>query len=194
MLIDTHAHLEMREFNDDRDDVIKRAKGAGVEYIVTIGTTVESCRDAVMLADNYDFIYAAIGIHPHEAKDILHPAYEILRHFAQHKKVVAYGEIGLDYYRNLSPPDVQRDALRRQLRLAREHARAELAMVARAHEFERAGDRAQRLVDLDDEAIDACGHAVWSCTKDLPPRCYARQAAAGKKNGHPKVPVQCCYD
>jgi len=73
MLIDTHAHLEMREFNDDRDDVIKRAKEAGVEYIVTIGTTVESSRDAVMLADKYDFIYAAIGIHPHEAKDILHP-------------------------------------------------------------------------------------------------------------------------
>ena len=56
MLIDTHAHLEMREFNDDRDDVIKRAKDAGVEYIVTIGTTVESSRDAVLLAEKYDFI------------------------------------------------------------------------------------------------------------------------------------------
>ena len=56
MLIDTHAHLEMREFNDDRDDVIKRAREAGVEYIVTIGTTVESSRDAVLLADKYDFI------------------------------------------------------------------------------------------------------------------------------------------
>lgn len=98
MLIDTHAHLEMREFNDDRDDVIKRAKDAGVGYIITIGTTVESSRDAVMLADKYDFIYAAIGIHPHEAKDVLHPAYDIIRHFAQHKKVVGYGEIGLDYY------------------------------------------------------------------------------------------------
>jgi TatD DNase family protein len=98
MLIDTHAHLEMREFSDDREDVIKRAREAGVDYIVTIGTTVESTRDAVMLADKYDFIYAAIGIHPHETKDILHPAYEIIRHFASHKKVVAYGEIGLDYY------------------------------------------------------------------------------------------------
>jgi len=90
MLIDTHAHLEMREFDGDRDEVIMRAKDAGVEYIVTIGTTVESSRDAVLLADKYDFVYAAIGIHPHEAKDILHPAYDILRHFAQHKKVVAY--------------------------------------------------------------------------------------------------------
>jgi len=119
MLIDTHAHLEMREFKDDRDEVIKRAREAGVEYIVTIGTTVESSRDAVLLADKYDFIYAAIGIHPHEVKDILHPAYEILRHFAQHKKVVAYGEIGLDYYYEHSPRIDQKRKFRDMLREAR---------------------------------------------------------------------------
>lgn len=120
MLIDTHAHLEMREFNDDRDDVIRRAREAGVEYIITIGTTVESCRDAVLLADKYDFIYAAIGIHPHEVKDILHPAYDILRHFAQHKKVVAYGEIGLDYHYEHSPRGDQKRKFRDMLREARE--------------------------------------------------------------------------
>src|SRR5512135_3222890 len=120
MLIDTHAHLEMREFADDRDEVIKRAREAGVEYIVTIGTTVESSRDAVMLADKYDFIYAAIGIHPHEVKDILHPAYEVIRHFAQHKKVVAYGEIGLDYHYELSPRTDQKRKFRDMLREARE--------------------------------------------------------------------------
>jgi TatD DNase family protein len=120
MLIDTHAHLEMREFNDDRDDVIKRAREAGVEYIITIGTTVESCRDAVLLADKYESIYATIGIHPHEVKDILHPAYEIIRHFAQHKKVVAYGEIGLDYYYEHSPRADQKRKFRDMLREARE--------------------------------------------------------------------------
>jgi TatD DNase family protein len=120
MLIDTHAHLEMREFNDDREDVIKRAREAGVEYIVTIGTTVESSRDAVLLADKYDFIYAAVGIHPHEVKDILHPAYEIIRHFAQHKKVVAYGEIGLDYHYEHSPRSDQKRKFRDMLREARE--------------------------------------------------------------------------
>jgi TatD DNase family protein len=119
MLIDTHAHLEMREFNDDRDEVIKRAREAGVEYIVTIGTTLESSRDAVMLADKYDFIYAAIGIHPHEVKDILHPTYDILRHFAQHKKVVAYGEIGLDYHYEHSPRIDQKRKFRDMLREAR---------------------------------------------------------------------------
>jgi TatD DNase family protein len=120
MLIDTHAHLEMREFNDDRDEVIRRAKDAGVEYIVTIGTTVESSRDAVLLADKYDFIYAAVGIHPHETKDILHPAYEVIRHFAKHKKVVAYGEVGLDYYYEHSQRSVQQRRFRDMLREARE--------------------------------------------------------------------------
>jgi TatD DNase family protein len=134
MLIDTHAHLEMREFNDDRDEVIKRAREAGVEYIVTIGTTLESSRDAVMLADKYDFIYAAIGIHPHEVKDILHPTYDILRHFAQHKKVVAYGEIGLDYHYEHSPRTDQKRKFRDMLREAR---RLELPIIVHdrdAHE------------------------------------------------------------
>jgi TatD DNase family protein len=120
MLIDTHAHLEMREFNDDRDDVIMRAREAGVDHIITIGTTVESCRDAVMLADKHDSIYAAIGIHPHEVRDILHPAYEIIRHFAQHKKVVAYGEIGLDYHYEHSSRTDQKRKFRDMLHEARE--------------------------------------------------------------------------
>lgn len=120
MLIDTHAHLEMREFNDDREDVIRRAREAGVEYIVTIGTTVESSRDAVLLAEKYDFIYAAVGIHPHEVKDILHPAYEMLRHLAKHKKVVAYGEVGLDYHYEHSPRTDQKRKFRDMLREARE--------------------------------------------------------------------------
>jgi TatD DNase family protein len=120
MIIDTHAHLEMREYNDDREDVINRAREAGVEYIVTIGTTVESSRDAVLLADKYDFIYAAIGIHPHEVKDILHPAYEVIRHFAKHKKVVAYGEIGLDFHYEHSPRNDQKRKFRDMLREARE--------------------------------------------------------------------------
>jgi TatD DNase family protein len=120
MLIDTHAHLEMREFNDDREEVLQRAREAGVEYLITIGTTVESSRDAVVLADKYDFIYAAIGIHPHEVKDILHPAYEIIRHLAKHKKVVAYGEIGLDYHYEHSPRSDQKRKFRDMLREARE--------------------------------------------------------------------------
>ncbi len=120
MLIDTHAHLEMREFNDDREDVINRAREAGVDYIVTIGTTLESSRDAVLLAEKHDGIYAAIGIHPHEVKDVLHPAYELLRRLARHEKVVAYGEIGLDYFYEHSPKNDQKRKFRDMLREARE--------------------------------------------------------------------------
>lgn len=120
MLIDTHAHLEMREFRDNREEVITRARDAGIQYIVTIGTTVESSREAVLLAEKYDFVYAAVGIHPHEAKDVLHPAYEVLRRLARHKKVVAYGEIGLDYHYELSQRSVQQRKFRDQLREARE--------------------------------------------------------------------------
>ncbi len=120
MLIDTHAHLEMREFDEDREAMITRARDAGVEYIVTIGTTVESSRDAVLLAEKHDFIYAAVGVHPHEVKDILHPSYEMIRHLAKHRKVVAYGEIGLDYHYEHSPRTDQKRKFRDMLREARE--------------------------------------------------------------------------
>jgi TatD DNase family protein len=120
MLIDTHVHLDMREFNDDRDDVIKRAQEGGIGYIVTVGTTVESSRDAVLLAEKFDCVYAAIGIHPHEVKGVLQPEYEALRHFAKHKKVVAYGELGLDYYHEHAPRIDQKQKFRDMLHEARE--------------------------------------------------------------------------
>ena len=120
MLIDTHAHLDMGEFKDDRDAVLRRAREAGVEYIITIGTTIESSRDAIHLAEEYDFVYAAVGIHPHEVKDVPHAAYETLRNFAKHKKVVAYGEVGLDYYYEHSPRSDQKRKLRDMLGEARE--------------------------------------------------------------------------
>jgi TatD DNase family protein len=119
MLIDTHAHLDMPEFKDDCDDVVKRAREAGVEYIITIGTTLESSQAAVQLAQKYDCVYAAIGIHPHDVKDI-HPADIVaLRELAKHKKVVAFGEVGLDYYYDHSPREIQKAAFREMLREAR---------------------------------------------------------------------------
>ncbi len=160
MLIDTHAHLEMREFNDDRDEVIQRAREAGVEYIVTIGTTVESSRDAVMLADKYDFIHAAVGIHPHEVKDILHPAYDILRHFAQHKKVVAYGEIGLDYHYEHSPRADQKRKFRDMLREAR---KLELPVIV--HDREAHEDTLQI---LSEEWSSELGGVLHCFSGDLP--------------------------
>ncbi|OLD41273.1 MAG: TatD family deoxyribonuclease [Nitrospirae bacterium] len=120
MLIDTHAHLDDARFDGDRDAMIARAREAGVEHFVTIGCDLTTSRAAVELADRYPFIYATVGVHPHEAKQIGDSWYDDLRRLAQHKKVVAYGEIGLDYHYNHSPPKLQRERFREQITLARE--------------------------------------------------------------------------
>jgi len=120
LLIDTHAHLDDTRFDGDRDAMIARAREAGVEHFVTIGCDLTTSRAAVELADRYPFIYATVGVHPHEAKQIGDSWYDDLRRLAQHKKVVAYGEIGLDYHYNHSPPKLQRERFREQITLARE--------------------------------------------------------------------------
>jgi len=120
VLIDTHTHLDDARFDGDRDAVIARAREAGVETLITIGCDLASSRAAVSLADRYPFIYATVGVHPHEVKCIGDDWYDELRRLAQHPKAVAYGEIGLDYHYNHSPPKLQRDRFREQVCLARE--------------------------------------------------------------------------
>jgi TatD DNase family protein len=117
-VIDSHAHLEMSPFDRDRDGVMRRAKEAGVEIIITVGTTVEDCRKALEITRRYDGVYAVIGIHPHEVKDIDDGTYDSLKQMAKNERVVAYGEIGLDFFRNLSPRGVQIHRFREQLDLA----------------------------------------------------------------------------
>lgn len=114
-LVDTHAHLDFSKFDADRPAVIERARAAGVAAIVNVGTDLQSSQRAVSLAEEYDDVYAAVGMHPHSAKKLDGAALAELRELAQRAKVVAIGEIGLDYYRNLSPPEVQRRAFQAQL-------------------------------------------------------------------------------
>jgi TatD DNase family protein len=120
MLIDTHAHLDDAKYNGDRDAVMARARDAGVGAFVTIGCDLATSHSAVALANQYPFVYASIGVHPHEVRHIGNGWYDEFRRLAQHKKVVAYGEIGLDYHYNHSPPRDQRDRFREQIQLARE--------------------------------------------------------------------------
>lgn len=122
MLIDTHTHLDDSRYDHDRDAIITRALEAGVESFVTIGCDLVTSRSAVSLADRYDFIYASIGVHPHEVKHIADDWYDEFRRLAKNTKVVAYGEIGLDYHYNYSPKKDQCERFREQIRLARELA------------------------------------------------------------------------
>ena len=107
MFVDSHAHLEMKDFDRDRDRVIGRALEAGVNHIITVGTTIPDIKKALQIAEKHPSVYVAIGIHPHEAKDIGEGDFGALRALAGEKKVVAFGEIGLDFYRNHSPREVQ---------------------------------------------------------------------------------------
>lgn len=120
VLIDTHAHLDFPEFDTNREEIIIRAREAGVEIIINAGAGLEASQAGVALAETYPQVYAAVGIHPHEAKTLNEDVLTELRALAQHPKVVAIGEIGLDYYRDLSPRPVQRQAFQQQLALARE--------------------------------------------------------------------------
>jgi TatD DNase family protein len=118
-LFDTHAHLHVPEFADDLDPVLERATAAGVTRVVTIGTDVPTTRAAIGLAERYPRVWATAGIHPHDAADADETALAEIERLADHPRVVAIGEIGLDYFRNLSPPGAQARIFRRLVELAR---------------------------------------------------------------------------
>lgn len=120
MLIDTHAHLDFSKFKEDQDEVIRRAADAGIEYIFNIGADERSSKASVALAKKYPQVYAAIGVHPHDAKTMTGDTMRLLKELAKEEKVRAIGEIGLDYHYDFSPRDVQQRAFRAQLRLAHE--------------------------------------------------------------------------
>jgi len=118
MIIDTHAHIDGADYDEDREEVIERARESGVQYMVNIGCDVESSYRSMELAEQYDFIYATAGIHPHDVKSITEDTYVHLRQLLLHPKVIALGEIGLDFFKNYSPHDVQRTHFRNQIQLA----------------------------------------------------------------------------
>lgn len=120
MYFDTHAHLDDKQFSQDQDKVILRAKEAGLQYIVNVGYNVPSAKRTLELISKYDFIYGAVGMHPHDAKDLDGESLQVLKKIALEPKIVAIGEIGLDYYWNHSPHDVQQRVFRRMIDFARE--------------------------------------------------------------------------
>src|SRR5271166_2028474 len=144
MFVDSHAHLDGKQFDSDRDEVIARAREDGVRTIVAIGNgDGPPVLDAgVQLADQHSFLYATIGIHPHEARLADDAAYQTMERLARHPKVIAWGEIGLDYYYDHSPRETQKRVFARQMELA---AAAKLPIVIHC-----------RPSDASDNAWDDC--------------------------------------
>src|SRR5438309_3159494 len=120
MFVDSHAHLEGKQFQADREQVIARAREAGIEHIVAIGNGdgPGSLDCGIKLAEQYDFLHTTVGIHPHEAKLPTDADFQELERLARHPKVIAWGEIGLDYFYDHSPRDVQKRVFLRQLERA----------------------------------------------------------------------------
>jgi len=120
LLIDTHAHLDFSDYNQDRAEVIERAEMADVKIIVNIGVDLPSSHRALTLSQTFSGIYATVGIHPHDADKVDQKALTVLKDLSKADRVLAIGEIGLDYHYDNSPREIQRDGFRRQLSLAQE--------------------------------------------------------------------------
>ena len=131
MWFDTHAHVDSKQFGQEQAEVIERAKEAGVTRFVNIGSNRDSVLRTMAIIDAYDNVFGTVGLHPHDADSMTDELIDEFRQWATHPKMLAIGEIGLDFHYDYSPRDAQRDALRRQIRLA-----GELSMPVAIHDRE----------------------------------------------------------
>jgi len=164
MLIDTHAHIQDEKFDEDRAEVIERAMAAGVECIINIGDTIESSARAVKLAEDYPGIYAAVGIHPQEAGTMMASHDELLASWAELPKVVAIGEIGLDYYYENCSRQCQREVFIRQLDVARQ-----MHLPVSIHDREAHGDLME-IIKKEGKGIRGvihCFSGSWEMAREL---------------------------
>ena len=179
MLVDSHCHLHDDAFAGDGGDVIRRAREAGVARIVTVGTSIADSRAAIALAERYDEVYATVGIAPHDEQPFTHESLQQLRELAQHPKVVALGELGLDYHYNTWPHERQVQVFRQQLDLAGElskpvviHSRdadADMLETLRAFAGSTATDRAHGTPDSRLLGVMHC----FSSTLEMAQACAA---------------------
>ena len=158
-LFDTHAHLHFPDFASDLDDVLSRARTAGVRQMVTIGTDVDTSRAAVAIAERDPDVWASVGLHPHDAAQGDDAIFAELERLAASPRVVALGEMGLDFFRNLSPRPAQAEALRRQLALARRLAKPVVIHCRDAH--------AETLTILAEERVREVGGIMHCFSGDV---------------------------
>ena len=153
-LIDTHAHLDFDDYDKDREEVFARAKEAGVEEIVNIGADLDSSIRTVKLAENYDKVYATVGIHPHEAVSVDKESLNKIKKLSSSFKVKAIGETGLDFYYDNSPRDIQIAAFKAQLDLA-----AEINLPVVVHS-RAAGEKTLKILD---QSADFSANLIFHC-------------------------------
>ena len=158
-LFDTHAHLHFPGFDDDREAVLARARAAGVRRMVTIGTDAETCRAALALAEREPDVWATAGVQPHHAAQSDEGALAEVERLAAAPRVVAIGEIGLDFFRNLSPPETQERVLRRFLALSRRLRKPVVLHCRDAH--------AEILAILADERVGEVGGVMHCFSGDV---------------------------
>lgn len=152
--VDSHAHLTDEAFALDLDAVLERAEQAGVVRILTLGTDIATSRAAIVLAEKHEGIFAAVGVHPEAVKQVKPGDLEIIRDLASHPKVVAVGEIGLDYYWDKASADLQRWFLKKQLELA-----VELNLPVSIHDRDAHLDILEALSLLDDRKVSGVLHS-----------------------------------
>ncbi|MCK5287105.1 MAG: TatD family hydrolase, partial [Thermodesulfovibrionia bacterium] len=148
-LIDTHCHLEMVDYEKDRDVIIRRARQSGIEYIINAGSDIQGNIKGLKISNIYPEVYPAVGIHPHDAKTLNGDVFTEIRNWLKLPKVIAIGEIGLDYHYLHSPKGIQVDAFRRQIALAKERG---LPVIVHSREA-----KTDTLRVLREEIIDTTG-------------------------------------
>ena len=159
MFVDTHTHLDFDAYNDDREKVIQRAIENQVLAIITIGTDLETSKQAILLADKYASIFASVGVHPSECANIKDNDYKFIKELAGHEKVIAIGEIGLDYYHMHADKDVQQKAFKKQISIAKD---LELPMIIHNRD-----SHEDMLKILKNEGVGEIGGVMHSFSGDL---------------------------
>ncbi|MCF6178361.1 MAG: TatD family hydrolase, partial [Geopsychrobacter sp.] len=158
-LVDSHAHLDNSQFDGELEQILQNADEAGIKQILTIGCDLQSSAKSVALAGQYAPIHAAVGIHPHEAEEANAEGLALIEGLLTAPKVVALGEIGLDFFRDHSPRDLQRQAFRQQIRLARKHKKPIIVHDRDAHD--------EVVQILREEQAEECGGVLHCFSGDI---------------------------
>ena len=163
MFFDSHAHLDNPRFDEDRDAVIAAMREAGVTNMINVGCDLATSRNSVRLAEENEGFYAAVGTHPSDSAGFTDETLAIYREMAAHEKVVAIGEIGLDYYRNHATPEVQKAVFRAQMELARE-----LDMPVVIHDRDAHGDCLEMIAQFPEvTGVFHCYSGSWDYAQEL---------------------------